>query len=77
VAKAREHAVADQVGGRLVPRRQEQRAGRDQLLLAEPALLVGIDQLAEQVVDANLAPLRDDRTSHSSAQFRSEGRGTR
>jgi hypothetical protein len=61
MTQQREHGVADQVGGRLVPRDQDQHAHREQLVRAQPiALDLGAHQRADQVLARPRAPLGDD-----------------
>ena len=68
----REHAVADQVGGRLVPGEQQERAGLDQLVLLEPrAVGLCAHEAAHQIVVASLATM-----THDVAEVIVEGGGT-
>jgi hypothetical protein len=61
LAQQRQHAVADQVGGRLVSGEKDQVAGGQDLLVAQGvALFLGLDHGADEVVPGLAPALGDD-----------------
>ena len=73
----REHAVADDVDGRLVPGHEQQHAGADDLVLGQPVGAVGgRDEVADQVVARGRGPaLGDQRRAGSRRRRAAAGLG--